>query len=605
MIKNHLKYILISLAIILILQLIALWPSFQLALFGDDWLAFWRAWINSDANLPAQAGGYLNPVKYFLTPYGPQDMNMGLLRGFLGLSSGSYYIVSFLWRLSVAYALFFMVLKLTNNKLAALFSGTFFAVSAIGLDTTNWVFNMTSYIGLLFLIVFTFCYFRSRQLRSYKIVVLAFIFLFLAIVIVPIRMHGALIVIFFSEIIWFLQERTKSNLKYTVFRVAMLLGTLLVIKIIGASFGDPNETVNRTRTGLLLLSDYIHQGHFWVLLIPVMSFGNMILPDVIWTGLGAGNGTFFFLSLLIFITYMVLIFIFTPKQNRTDSDIYKLAAAGIVVNFGIWLIQKYDFQNFSSPSLVGAALIGSYTSIILINLIIKKFFEKKYLIFAAIIFFWPWAFILMPWITLNTGTVFPTFHRYMIVSSAGIALVWAFLALLQINRKALIVVFTLTILVQLNTTYNFLDYLVSSRGKEISEKIWDVLEGELPHFDTKKTYVVLFASDTQNGDVVYNTAFFGFPPRMALRDRIWNSNRTPIAVTRYQEIVSAVTDGKVFLAHGHSEKPISPDQTITFLITGRTLDNIQVQNITEQTRKDLKSVSDEYLKTHPDVSYQN
>lgn len=593
------KFIFIALLTILILQLIALWPSLHLSLFGDDWLAFWRAWIHSDPNLP----DYSSPLKTFLTPYGPQDMNMGLLKQYFGFSALPYYITSFFWRLSVAYALFFVVLKLFRNKLAAVFSGAFFAVSAIGLDATNWVFNMTSYAGLLFLTIFVFFYFSSRQGKNYKFSLLAFISLCFAIIIVPIRMHGALILIFFSEALWFILDRTKSNLKYTAFRIALLLLTLLIIKIIGTSFADPNETISRTKAGVTLAADYINKGHWWILLTLVMSFGNMIFPDALWSRLGFGEDPFFPLSFLIFSIFILMLFILTPKQNRTNFYIYKLAIIGFIFNFVAWLMLKSDIKIFSSSAAVGSVLIGGYVSMLLMNLIISRYLEKKYQVFSSAIVFWPYAFLILPWITLNTGTIFPTVHRYMIASSLGVSLIWALLALLKINKKILIFAFVVSIIIQIYASYSYLNLLVAVRGREISEKIWRVLEAQLPHFDTKKVYVVLFASEPGSSGIAYYNAFFGFPPRMSLRDKI-AVYRAPIAVTDYEGVVSAVTDGKTLKTSGYVEKPIPPDQVLAFLITGQTLDQIKVQNITNQVQQDLEKRSAEYLKLHPEVTYQ-
>src|SRR3989344_7832421 len=101
----------------------------------------------------------------------------------------------------------------------------------------------------------------------------------------------------------------------------------------------------------------------------------------------------------------------------------------------------------------------------------------------------------------------------------------------------------------------------------------------------------------------YFHGYFDFGPRIALRDKI-RGYRAPIGISDYNQLVSAVTDGKTLKNNGYDEKPVSPDQTIAFLISGQTINNIKVQNVTEQTRKDLRVISEKYLKANPEVNYQ-
>ncbi len=94
-----------SFVTILFLQLLALWPSFNLALFGDDWLVFWRAISHIGVYTPTN----FNHLTYFLTPYGPQDLTMGFISSVFGYSALPYYIISFILRLIVAYLLLYVV----------------------------------------------------------------------------------------------------------------------------------------------------------------------------------------------------------------------------------------------------------------------------------------------------------------------------------------------------------------------------------------------------------------------------------------------------------------------------------------------------------------
>lgn len=592
------KFILISLLVISILQLIALWPSFRLSLYGDDWLTFWHLWSNSDPVI----GLHYSPIRFFLTPYGPLDMNMGFLRMFFGYNSLPYYVASFLWRLSASFALFFLSLKLLNNKLGALFAGVFFAVSMIGLQTTDWVFDMISYMGLFLYIICNYFFFLSRQNRNYKLLIIYSIFLFLAMITVPIRMHGAFFLIIFAEFLWLITNLSIEQVKYTLFRIATFISTIIVIQNIGSSFGNTGESITRMITGLTFIINSLKQGQPDILLHPIMSFGNMIIPELIWPQLNTGVDLFVIFSVIIFAIFVLLLLLLTPKENKTKGKLFKIIIVGLVYNFTVWLMFKYHTQGFSPPYLLGSALVGGYTTILLLNLVFNKTFGRKYIVYSSMIIFWPYAFILFPWIAQDTNSVYPTDHRYMIMSSAGIALIWALLTLLKINKKILVVLFILYTFFHLSTTYSYFDRIAHKRNREISTKIWTAIEKDLPHFDEKKTYVVLFLT----GDPMMNYyhGYFGFNPRIAVRDKI-RGFRAPVPVADMQSLVSAVTDGKIFTYNLRDEKPIPPDQIIAFLIAGDSLENVRVQNITGQLRENLRTISENYLKSHPGVNYQN
>ena len=132
MFKN-LPRLLIGSSIIILVSLLTFLPSFDLSLFGDDWLAFWRYL----EHLGPKSSGQWSHLTYFLTPYGAQDILMGLLRNIYGFNSSYYYLTSFVFRLFAAFSLYPLVFYLTRNKLATFFSILFFSITIIGLETTN------------------------------------------------------------------------------------------------------------------------------------------------------------------------------------------------------------------------------------------------------------------------------------------------------------------------------------------------------------------------------------------------------------------------------------------------------------------------------------
>ena len=121
------KNLSLSFLVVIFVSLFTLYPSFQLALLGDDWLAFFRY----AQHLGPRSPGVWNHLTYFLTPYGAQDITMGLLQKFFEFDSFWYYFVSYLLRLTASFSLFPLVYYLTKKKTPALFAVLFFSVTVM------------------------------------------------------------------------------------------------------------------------------------------------------------------------------------------------------------------------------------------------------------------------------------------------------------------------------------------------------------------------------------------------------------------------------------------------------------------------------------------
>ena len=263
--------------IIIILSIFVLYPSFNLALLGDDWLAFWRY----NQLVGPKSSGEWNHLTYFLTPYGAQDIMMGLLQKIVDYNSTWYYLISFFLRMIAAFSLYPLITFLTKNKLAALFGVLFFSITTIGFDTTNWSSNMTSYITLIFFNLFLYFFLKSREENQFKLFSLAAILYYLAYVTTPIRMHGSLPFIFLLEAFWLLQERKIKILKKVFLRFGFMLVIFLVIRYTGHSQGPPQEASERFFLGIKAMTTFLSEGRFDFIFYPIIMFGSMLIPDFI------------------------------------------------------------------------------------------------------------------------------------------------------------------------------------------------------------------------------------------------------------------------------------------------------------------------------------
>ncbi|MBI2599484.1 hypothetical protein HYW43_01020 [Candidatus Daviesbacteria bacterium] len=172
---------------VILVSLFTLYKTFSLGLFGDDWLAFFRYF----QHLGPESPGQWNLLRYYLTPYGAQDILMGIMQQIFGFESSRYYQLSYLFRMLAAFSFYPLVFYLTKSRIASFFAVLFFSITVIGFDTTNWVFNMPSYITIALFNLFLFYFLKARTEKPLPVLAIAGILYYFAYVTTPIRMHGS------------------------------------------------------------------------------------------------------------------------------------------------------------------------------------------------------------------------------------------------------------------------------------------------------------------------------------------------------------------------------------------------------------------------------
>src|SRR5882724_3818576 len=248
--------------------------SFKLTLFGDDWLVFWRYLFH----LGPPSSGEFNYLTYFLTVYGPEDMSLGIFQPLFGYHSIYYYSVSFLLRILAALSIYPLTYFLTKNKTSSLVASLFFAISYIGIETTNWVFNMPSYLAIITFSFFLILLCSRKYLNFKKGFLLGFLF-YLTFIIQPIRMTGLPIRILLIEFFWLLEKPSFSTLKQIFIRFLIIFIAFLFVKFGGQSISTSGEMVQRVLTGLSFITNQINTGYTDVLMNPFILVGSLFIPD--------------------------------------------------------------------------------------------------------------------------------------------------------------------------------------------------------------------------------------------------------------------------------------------------------------------------------------
>lgn len=501
--------------ILIVVSLFTLSPTFNLALFGDDWLSFWRYL----QYLGPSSSGQWNHLSYFLTSYGPQDIVMGLLQKVYGYHSFNYQLTSYILRLIASLSIYPVAWYLTKNKLASFLAVLFLSVTTIGLETTNWVFNMPSYIAINFLNLFFYLYLRSKDEHSIKLLVTSALLFSLAIVFQPIRMHGILPFIVVMELFWLFQKPSSIQVKQFLFRIGLFFSISLIIFLtlskspVAPTLGVSNEII----TTLLKL---INEGTINFLLKPLKTIGSIFIP----------------------------------------------------------LSSNYNQQLF----------IGSAAVLVWILLIIKSRKDQKTQTALFFSFTWLISSFLISWLRFPELILNST-HRYLIVSAVGIALFLASIANVSKSQASMRIIYsvvTTLILLNIISTRAYLKEQEQTHSIAVSNKIW----ASIPYIEemgkSSKPLVFYFEDDGSNAIILRDVVTFGFPPHMALLYGITEENRTPIPMSNWRQVESAVIDGKSFAAYSHPLEPISPDRVYAFHLQGD--DNLI--DITDKVRSKLKEL---------------
>lgn len=587
--KKSFTLTLILLAIIILAGLLVLRETFSLALFGDDWLEFYRFRYH----VGEWSTGEYNILTYFLTPYGAQETVMAALARIFGYNYPlPFYILSFLLRSSVAIVAFFTIKSLTKNLLAAFFAGFIFIVSTIGLDSTNWVFNMTSYASLSAIVFLIFFFIKSQLHRKYVYALIAALFYYLAYLLSPIRIHGLPIFIVGLEMFFILQLlfpskgksfEFKKELRIIVFRQLLMLAVLGAIFLTGASQGIGLNLTQRLKEGYETMSFLITKKDFVFLFNPFVILGRFFIPEDVLREILKLSDQLSTLSLIISFILFSPFVLLSLKLKKKNENIFFV---GFLLSLAFWIffIRSLLSQNlvYLDPTFIIPAYFGGFIFIFWVYLLLTnfhKFFSN--LLFTSIV--WAISGFLFPWLW-TPNTLFGTQHRYFIMSSLGISLFLASITLIsrqKHTRWIAIFILVLFVSIQVFSTNQYFSYLSEVRNQKLNNKIW--LGLTQIEAVGKERGPLLFYFEGENSAVVYYLITFGFPPHMGILYNIKDLGKLPVPLDKWDDVLEAAKTGKNMPAYGYEAKPVSVKNLYAF----RLEQEGNLKDITSEKRKDL------------------
>lgn len=581
--RKSLLFATLFIFIIFSLSWITFKDSFKIALSGDDWLLHYTIWTIFDIQ---KSQSYYNPLTYLCT-YCPHYFSLSAIKYFWGYSPLYYYLVSLLFRIGVSIGLFFLIRKITTQTFPALLSGIFFAVSYIGIQTTDWVFNFNHYGGIIMVSFFLILYTKAKETLKLSYLFYSIIAFAGALIISPPRMHGLYPLILATEIGWLLIEGKKYNFKKAGLR---LLVILITYKIIFSSpgYGTTEYNLSQVIKGLIMAKEMLAQGNTAFLLNLISTIGNYIIPDLLWQKIPL-KGTLTLLPVALIFVVLSSGVLYLVNLKRKAFSIYLIA-------LGLWFLTMLFVRrtnlNFYSIYQIGYGLIGGYTIIFSIWLFSQLKKTKSLLSFSLIVGLgWMFTFSLFPYL-IAPYQIFDSSHRYSVQQAAGLA-VWMAtiftITLAGLREKKYyhlqgIIYGLILSFILMHTLFSrqYLANLRINRGVDIDSRLWNTIFRDIPKLPQDKPTVFFLSYD--NYYMAEWDLRFGFSSRGALHYNITNQKANPFMIYEYDKLLSMVTDGKASIPQGYEPNPLPLDY-----VYGYILQNGQLINITDELRQKLKN----------------
>lgn len=517
-----------ALLVIISTSLYAFYPSFNLAVFGDFWVTVWRYQIM----VGELSKGILNHFTYFFTLYGPQDIISGLLFNIFHYNSSPFYIFSYILRLLASASFYPLTFYLTKNKFASFFAVLFFSITSIGLQTTDWVFNMPSYLTIGFFNLFLYFFLISRNDYKAKYVFFFTLFLFISLVISPIRSMSIVPFIITIEVIWLISHHSFADFKKVTIRLLIVLLTY---------------TLLLTQTTLFTVPDWDTQ----TVVTPATNFLVNVTLDSFKNGYdlikrGEGN------------------FIFNP-----------------IITIGGIFIPNISVDNKPLSLILGSFVVIMWFSLIILNR--KSPLKDTFLIS----FIWTMFSLLIPWIRIEYLTiVFPTDHRYLILPASGVSIFFAGLISLTKDKNVKYIIYTILvflIIINIHSTRSYFQELENIRSQQLYNKIWSQFPNipDIKDISQRKGSLLFYFSG-ERGEIIHNVLEFGFPSKLQLIYHI-SDYKTIITTGSFDELISAVENGKTLGKFGLSPQPIPIENIYSVNLEGKD----KLVNTTDITRSQI------------------
>lgn len=305
------------LLLIIFITFFAIGQSLHFALDGDSWLTLYR-YIKDFTTF----GSHFD-LKNYSTDYGNYvfaDIIMGIIYRLFSFNPFPYYLISIIFRVVTAISFYPAVFAATKDKFAAILASIFFASMYAGIETTNWVFNMNTYVSISLFNFFIYLYYS----KEFKILSLRGIstslILALSFIVTQNRMHGLLFIIPLLAL-FKIHKFNKENLGKALIRLVVLFLPIFVYRFVTKSSNDTAYADSFVQA----LSQWKN-----LILSIFSSIGNALVPEKIYTIFNTTNES---KAIFVFLVFFILFLSLFKKDFRSKKYFFTLISLSISIFF--------------------------------------------------------------------------------------------------------------------------------------------------------------------------------------------------------------------------------------------------------------------------------
>lgn len=532
----------LSLLCILLIGTFTFYHSFSLGLYGDEWQMLWfakAAKINPDIVGEGTIWG----------AYGIEMTTFDFISNYLGYNGKSYYILSFISRLTASFAVLWFLLRRGMVLIAATIGSLIFMVSPIGIEATDWARNFDSYLGITLLLV---CLDSLLKLKNLTWGLLYTFLVLLLLLINPLRSHGNILVLITVMCGLFLKGEVarKKILSYLV-TVAVLFFLLIRLNTFGA-LTDFSIFLNIADFQQIIKSFLVNVSR---IIIP--SFGYQPL--------------FFILISLIFIYW--------------KWDVFIKFGVKVLIPLLLPILFISHKLLLNPDGTISLMLVGIFfESILIVTLALELRQKSPAFIQTLTIFAFLNAYIFFPALRQPDFRA-ASEHRYLIYSALVTPFIFAgavnklilqqgFLKYLPLSGAILIVI------IFSYFSFNYLKLQNNNHGYTYSENIWRQITSQVREFDFKnKRAGVVIVNEAVDSSRVDNSVKFGFGYHMGLTHGIWVESMLPYLVIEDKKRIGLLFNGGDETIKYFGRKNRVPKENIIVLkITGDRVERLKIDD---------------------------
>lgn len=385
--------------------------------------------------------------------YASESYYVGVLEQFIGINFSRLHLVTHVFKIFSAIAIYYLIMLVFKRKLLAFFTSIIYTISYTHAGAFFQLATGAYFLVTIFMVLFLTAYYYSSFGRSIlKWSTATGTLLVTTLLLKAERMYPLVVLILSIEFFVVVFNKFKKGVLVTSFKRTMLV----LLPFIALSlfyhallkYFPLGLSPNQFAVVANLRFESIMKGNFQLLLYPFASFGSIFLYEDYWKLLGQLNFQNFFdflFSLIIgpilrlgIFTLILLSFIF-KKPFRLTLFITTLTFVFSVIIYVLninWQSIPLAARIHFDPNLIGIPAIFGYHIFLLGCLFSFKFIKNHDLRFTPLVlgFYFAFLLVLLTWIPSDLQLVFMGPQRYLSIPSIGTGLFIAGLLVIIYDR---------------------------------------------------------------------------------------------------------------------------------------------------------------------------